>query len=150
MLNKSKIIMLCTRVHKQIMHEHVQAHREVSLQVYSFPFHDPIDDCPNQEKQFLAVHIKTRLLVVPHMCVNGHFFIVSSNDFSGPSHYLCKCWLRAIFYLVQTITITPNISWELEPPGHQAPWCWLCLINGAMSLMKQDVNYMRYISVAKW
>ena len=42
------------------------------------------------------------------------------------------------------------IFWLIALLGHQQPWYWLCRINGALSSVRNDVNYPPHLSVEKW
>ena len=41
------------------------------------------------------------------------------------------------------------MPWLLGLPGHQQPWYWICRINGSLSSMRKDFNYLCHISIVK-
>ena len=42
------------------------------------------------------------------------------------------------------------MPWRRKEPGHQQPWYWQCKINGSLSSMRKDFNYLHHLSMEKW
>ena len=42
------------------------------------------------------------------------------------------------------------MPWLLASPGHQQQYYWICRINGPLSSMNKDNNYLHFLSVKNW